>query len=57
MGIQANIEEKGLFQDRKEAEEIIGKIFRTVTGKKLAKELYNRSGHLKEDHVDAYIQA
>jgi putative nucleotidyltransferase with HDIG domain len=53
----ANIEEKGFFQDKKKAEEIIGKIFQTVTGKRLAKELTNRSGHLKEDHVNASIQA
>lgn len=44
----ANMEEKGFFQDREKTEEIIGKIFKTVTGKKIAKELYNRSVHLEE---------
>ena len=53
----ANIEEKGLFQDQEKTEEIIGKIFQTVTGKRLAKELYNRSGYLEEDHGNAYVQA
>ncbi len=46
----ANMEEKGFFKDREKAEEIIRKIFKTVTGKKLAKELYNRSAHLEEDY-------
>jgi hypothetical protein len=45
----ANMEEKGLFQDREKADEIIGKIFKTVTGKKIARELYNRSVHLEEN--------
>jgi hypothetical protein len=43
------MEEKGFFQDREKTEEIIGKIFKTVTGKKIAKELYNRSVHLEEN--------
>jgi HD superfamily phosphodiesterase/Zn ribbon nucleic-acid-binding protein len=46
----ANMEEKGAFQDREKVEEIIGRVFKTVTGKKLAKELYNRSGCIEEDH-------
>jgi hypothetical protein len=46
----ANIEEKGFLQDRDKAEEIVGKIFQTVTGKKLVKELYNRSVTLEEDY-------
>jgi len=46
----ANMEEKGFFKDREKAEQIIGKIFQTVTGKKLAKELYHRSAHLEEDY-------
>jgi len=45
----ADMEEKGFFQDREKTEEIIGKIFKTVTGKKIAKELYNRSVHLEEN--------
>ena len=46
----AHMEEKGLFQDQEKAEEFIGKIFQTVTGKKLATELSNRSGYLGEDY-------
>jgi hypothetical protein len=45
----ANIEEEGFSQDREKAEEIMGKIFQTVTGKKLAKELHNRSVTLEKD--------
>jgi hypothetical protein len=44
------MEETGFFQDRKKGGETIGKIFKTVTGKKLAKELYERSGPLKENY-------
>jgi putative nucleotidyltransferase with HDIG domain len=46
----AHMEEEGLFQDREKAEETIEKIFQTVTGKKLATELSNRSGYLGEDY-------
>ncbi len=53
----AKIEEEGLFRDRESAEEIIGKTFQTMTGKKLAKELSKRSGHLEEDRGKAYMQA
>jgi HD superfamily phosphodiesterase len=35
-----NIEEEGISKDQKEVEELIGKIFRTVTGKQLAEKLY-----------------
>lgn len=35
-----NIEEEGIFRDRKKVEELIGKVFRTVTGKQLAEKLY-----------------
>jgi Zn ribbon nucleic-acid-binding protein len=46
----ANMEEKGVLQDREKAEEIIGEVFKTVTGKNLAKALYNRSGDFEKDH-------
>jgi Zn ribbon nucleic-acid-binding protein len=46
----ANMEEKGFLQDREKAEETIGKAFKTVTGKNLAKALYNQSGCMGEDH-------
>jgi hypothetical protein len=39
----ANMEEDGLFRYPKKIEEIIGKVFKTVTGKKLVKELYQRA--------------
>jgi HD superfamily phosphodiesterase len=35
-----NIEEEGISKGQKEVEELIGKIFRTVTGKQLAEKLY-----------------
>ena len=35
-----NIEEEGISKDRKKVEELIGKVFRTVTGKQLAEKLY-----------------
>jgi HD superfamily phosphodiesterase len=35
-----NIEEKGISKDRKKVEQLVGKVFRTVTGKRLAEELY-----------------
>jgi len=35
-----NIEEDGISKDRQKVEQIIEKVFRTVTGKKLAQELY-----------------
>jgi len=34
-----NIEEEGISKDRKKVEELIGKVFRTVTGKQLAEKL------------------
>jgi len=37
-----NMEENGLFQKPGEKEEIIGKVFKTVTGKKLAKEIFSQ---------------
>lgn len=46
----ANIEEEGFSRDREKAEEIMGKIFQTVTGKKLEKELHNRSVTLEKDY-------
>lgn len=52
----ANLEEKRNLQDREKAEEIIGKVFQTVTEKNLSKELFKRSGHLEEDYGNAYIQ-
>jgi len=44
-----DMEEKGFLQDREKTEETIGKIFKTVTGKKIARELYKRSVHLEEN--------
>lgn len=35
-----NAEEKGISKDRKKTEDLIGKVFRTPTGKRLAEELY-----------------
>jgi hypothetical protein len=35
-----NIEEEGVSKERKKVEELIGKVFRTVTGKQLAEKLY-----------------
>jgi putative nucleotidyltransferase with HDIG domain len=35
-----NIEEEGISTNRKKVEELIGKVFRTVTGKQLAERLY-----------------
>jgi hypothetical protein len=35
-----NIEEERISKDRKKVEELIGKVFRTVTGKQLAEKLY-----------------
>jgi putative nucleotidyltransferase with HDIG domain len=35
-----NIEEEGISEDREKGEELIRKVFRTITGKQLAKELY-----------------
>jgi hypothetical protein len=35
-----NIEEEGISKNRKKVEELIRKIFRTVTGKQLAEKLY-----------------
>ena len=35
-----NIEEEGTSKDREKVEQLIGKVFRTVTGKRLAEELY-----------------
>ena len=38
-----NIEEDGFLKDRKELETLIGKVFKTVTGKKFAEDLYLNS--------------
>jgi len=38
-----NIEEKGFLKDREELETLIGKVFKTVTGKKFAEDLYLNS--------------
>jgi hypothetical protein len=35
-----NIEEEGISKDREKVEGLIGKVFRTVTGKQLAEKLY-----------------
>jgi HD superfamily phosphodiesterase len=35
-----NIEEEGISKDRNKVEELIGKVFRTVTGRQLAEKLY-----------------
>ena len=35
-----NIEEEGISKDRKKVEQLIERVFRTVTGKRLAEELY-----------------
>ena len=35
-----NIEEEGISKDRKKVEELIGKVFSTVTGRQLAEKLY-----------------
>jgi HD superfamily phosphodiesterase len=35
-----NIEEEGISKDRGETAKVVGKVFKTVTGKKLAQELY-----------------
>jgi hypothetical protein len=35
-----NIEEEGISKDREKVEQLIGKVFRTVTGKRLVEELY-----------------
>ena len=35
-----NIEEEGISKDREKVEKVIGKVFKTTTGKKLAEELY-----------------
>jgi hypothetical protein len=35
-----NIEEEGISRDREKVEKVIGKVFKTTTGKKLAEELY-----------------
>jgi len=35
-----NIEEEGISKDRKKVEGLIGKVFRTVTGKQIAEKLY-----------------
>ena len=35
-----NIEEEGISKDREKVEKVIGKVFKTATGKKLAEELY-----------------
>jgi hypothetical protein len=35
-----NIEEEGISKDRKKVEELIDKVFRTVTGRQLAEKLY-----------------
>jgi len=35
-----NIEEEGISKDREKVEQLIGRVFRTVTGKRLAEELY-----------------
>jgi HD superfamily phosphodiesterase len=35
-----NIEEEGIPKEREKIEELIGKVFRTVTGKQLAEKLY-----------------
>ncbi len=35
-----NIEEEGISKDRKKAEELIGKVFRNITGRELAEKLY-----------------
>lgn len=37
-----NMEEEGISKNREKVEELIGKVFRTVTGRKLAMELYLR---------------
>ncbi len=38
-----NIEEDGFFKDREELETLIGKVFKTMTGKKFAEDLYLNS--------------
>jgi hypothetical protein len=35
-----NLEEEGISKDREKVGEVIGKVFRTVTGKQLAEKLY-----------------
>ena len=37
-----NIEEEGLSKDRENVEKIVGKVFKTVTGKQLAEQRYLR---------------
>jgi hypothetical protein len=34
------MEEEGISKDREKAEKVIGKVFKTTTGKKLAEKLY-----------------